>query len=70
MADFLREDIICLYGYFGKLVIDWGSENKETVEKLANKYKVKKVIVSVYHSKANGMIKPVYKSIVDALSKM
>ena len=70
VADFLWEDVICRHGCFGKLVIDGGSENKEAVAELAQRYGVKRVVVSAYHPQANGMIERGHKPIVDALSKM
>ena len=45
-------------------------ENKGLVEEMANRYKIKRVIVSVYHSQANDMIEREHTSIVDALSKL
>ena len=70
VARFLWEDIVCRHGCFGKLVIDGGSENKEAVEELAERYGIKRVVVSAYHPQANGMIERGHKPIVDALSKM
>ena len=70
VADFLWEDVICRHGCFGKLVIDGGSENKDAVAELAERYGVKRVVVSAYHPQANGMIERGHKPIVDALSKM
>lgn len=70
VADFLWEDVICRPGCFGKLIIDGGSENKEAVVELAQRYGIKRVVVSAYHPQANGMIERGHKPIVDALSKM
>ncbi len=70
VADFLLEDVICRHGCFGKLIIDGGSENKEAVAELAQRYKVKRVVVSAYHLQANEMIERCHKLIADALSKM
>ena len=70
IADFLYEDIICCYSCFKKLIIDGGSENKKVVAELAQKYKVKKIVVFVYHTQANGMIEHGYKPIVYAFLKM
>ncbi len=70
VADFLWEDVICHHGCFGKLIIDGGSENKDVVAELAQRYWVKRVVVSAYHSQANGMIEHRHKPIVDALSKI
>ena len=46
VAEFLWEDVICRHGCFGKLVIDGGSENKEAVAELTQKYGIKRVVVS------------------------
>ena len=70
VADFLWEDVICRHGCLGKLIIDGGSENKEAVAELGRRYKVKGIVVSAYHPKANGMIERGHKPIVDSLSKM
>ena len=70
VADFLWKDVICRHGCFGKLIINGGSENKDTVAELAERYGIKRVVVSAYHPQANGMIERGHKPIVDALSKM
>ncbi len=70
VADFLWKDVTCRHGCFGKLIIDGGSENKEAIAELAQKYKVKRGMVSAYHPQANRMIERGHKPIVDALSKM
>ena len=70
VARFLWKDVICRQSCFGKLVIDGGSENKESVEELAGRYGIKWVVVSAYHPQANGMIKRSHKQIVNSLSKM
>lgn len=49
VADFLWEDVICRNGCFGKLIIDGGSENKEAVAELTQRYGIKRIIVSAYH---------------------
>ena len=70
VADFLWDNVICRHGCFGKLVIDGGSENRDAVAELAQRYKVKRVVVSAYHAKAHWMIERGHKPIVNALSKM
>lgn len=52
------------------MIIDGGSKNKKAVTELAQRYKIKRVIVLAHHPQANGMIKRRHKPIVDALSKM
>ena len=70
VAKFLWEDVICRHGIFGKLIVDGGPENKKKVDKLATKFKIRRVVVSGYHPQANGMVERGHKPIVDALSKM
>lgn len=48
----------------------WWSKDKDAVAELAEKYRVKWVIVSTYHPQANEMIKRSHKPVVNALSKM
>ena len=69
VADFLWEDI-CRHSCFGKLIIDGGSENKDAVAELAERYGIKKVVVSAYHPQANGMIERGHRPIINALLKM
>lgn len=52
------------------MVIDGRSENKDVVTELAKKYGIKRVVVSIDHPQINGIIKYVYKSIVDIFSKI
>ena len=70
VADFLWEDVICCHCCFGKLIIDEGLENKDVVAELAEKYEIKRLVVSAYHFQANGIIERDYKPIVMALLKM
>ena len=70
VARFLWEDVICRYGMFAKLVVDGGPENKADVKALAEKYGIRRVVVSAYHPPANGMIERGHRPITDALAKM
>ena len=70
IVKFLWEDIICRHECFEKLIVDEESENKDLVEEMINRYKIKRIVVSVYHSQANEMIEREHTSIVDALSKL
>ncbi len=70
VADFHWKDVICRHGCFGKLIIDGGSENKDVVAELAQRYGVKRIVVSAYHLQANGMIERGHKPIVDTLLKI
>lgn len=70
MARFLWEDVVCRHGIFSKLVVDGGPENKDLVAVLAEKYNIRRVVVSAYHPQANGMIERGHAPIVAGLSKM
>jgi len=70
IAKFLYEDIICRHSVFFKLVIDGGSENKGVVRVLADKYRIKVVMVSPYNPHAQGQIEVGHRPLTDALSKM
>lgn len=49
VTHFLYEVVICSHGYFGKWIINRGSENKNAIIDLALRYGVKNVMVSVYY---------------------
>jgi hypothetical protein len=70
VARFLWEDVDCCHGIFSKLVVDGGPENKDLVAVLAEKYNIRRVVVSAYHPQANGMIERGHAPIVAGLSKM
>jgi DNA-directed RNA polymerase subunit N (RpoN/RPB10) len=46
------------------------SENKEILDELVQRYRIKKMITSNYHFQINEMIKRDHKSLSDALFKM
>ncbi len=46
------------------------SENKEILDELVQRYRIKKMITSNYYSQINEMIKRDHKSLFDALFKM
>lgn len=52
------------------MIIDRESDNKDAIAELAQRYKVKKVVMSAYHPQANEIIKYKYKPIIDVSSKM
>jgi hypothetical protein len=70
IVKFLWKDVICRHDCFEKLTINDDSENKEVLEKLVKRYRIKKMITSDYHSQINEMIKKDHKSLFDALFKM
>jgi hypothetical protein len=70
IAKFLWENIICRHGIFGRLVINKGSENKDLIMQFVTDYSIKRVVISPYNAKANGMIERDYKPIINALTKI
>ncbi len=70
VVDFLWKDVICCHGCFGKLIVDEKSENKNAIVELAQRYGIKRVVMSAYHLQANEMIKYGHKLIIDAFSIM
>ncbi len=46
------------------------SKNKEIVETLVEKYKIKRMMMSTYHSQTNDLVKRDYTAVVNALTKM
>ena len=67
---FIYENIICRHECFERLMIDDDSKNKKLIETFIQKYRIKRLIVSVFHSQINEMIKRKHISIKDALSKL
>ncbi len=70
MTKFLWEDVICRHDCFEKLIVNDESENKEILDELVQRYRIKKMITSSYHFQINGMIKRDHKSLFDILFKM
>jgi len=46
------------------------SKNKEIVETLIEKYKIKRVMMSTYHSQMNDLVKRDHTAVVNVLIKM
>jgi hypothetical protein len=46
------------------------SENKEILDELVQRYRIKKMITSNYHSQINEMMKRNHKSLFNVLFKM
>src|SRR5450755_4106685 len=70
VAKFLWEDVICRHKIFGQLTVDGSPENKDVIKQLAADYGIKRVVISAYNSKANGIIERGYPPIVNALAKI
>ena len=45
-------------------------ENKDVIEVLIKRYKIQRVVMSIYHSQTNDMMKRRHMTIVNALAKM
>jgi len=45
-------------------------KNKRIVKVLIEKYKIKRVVMSMYHSQINNLVKRDYTAVVNALIKM
>jgi len=45
-------------------------KNKEIVETLIEKYKIKRVMMSIYYSQMNDLVKRNYTAVVNVLIKM
>lgn len=52
------------------MIIYGGSENKDVIAELTQKYGVKRVVVSTYHPQVRKMIEHGHKPIIDTFSKM
>ena len=70
VMDFIWEDLVYRHRVFGRLSIDKGPENKAITKSFTRKYRIKRVQISAYNSKAAGAIKRVYKDVINALSKI
>ncbi len=70
MTKFLWKNVICRHDCFEKLIVNDESENKVIVDEFVQRYRIKKMITSSYHSQINEMIKRDHKSLFDALFKM
>jgi hypothetical protein len=66
----LWEDIVCRHGIFGRLVIDRGPKNKDLIMQFVTDYGIKRVVISPYNAKINGMIERGHKPVIDVLAKM
>ncbi len=70
VTKFFWKDVICKHDYFEKLIINDESENKEIFDELVQRYRIKKMITSNYHSQINEMIKRDHRFLFDVLFKM
>jgi hypothetical protein len=50
--------------------VDEGLKNKDVVKQFAANYGIKRVVISAYNSKANGIIERGYLPIINIFAKM
>ncbi|KAF0330592.1 pol protein [Colletotrichum asianum] len=67
MAKFIWEDVICRHGIYGLLTVDGGPENKGFVKKLNRVYGGRRLVISAYNSKANGLVEKGHQPLIHAL---
>ena len=70
IVKFLWEDIICRHGIFGRLVINENPENKDLIMQFVTNYDIKRVVISPYNIKINGIIEKGHKSVINILAKI
>jgi hypothetical protein len=66
----LWEDIICKHGIFGRLVINESPENKDLIMQFVTDYGIKRIVISPYNIKTNGIIERDHKPVINALAKI
>ncbi len=70
IAKFLWKDMICKHDCSRRFVMNEESKNKEIVETLIEKYKIKRVMMLTYHSQMNDLVKRDHTAVVNVLIKM
>ena len=70
IAKFLWEDVICKHDCSRRFVMNEESKNKEIVEMLIEKYKIKRVMMLTYHSQMNDLVKRNHTAVVNVLIKI
>ena len=69
-ARFIYKNVICRYKCFKRLIINNDFKNKKLIKTFAQKYRIKRLIVSIFHSQINEIIKRKHISIKNAFSKL
>ncbi len=70
IAKFLWKDVICRHDCSRRFVMNEESKNKEIVETLIEKYKIKRMMMSTYHSQMNDLMKKDHTAVVNVLIKI
>jgi hypothetical protein len=55
---------------FKQFIVDGSPENKDVMEQFVADYGIKRVVISVYNFKANGMIERGHSPIINVFAKM
>jgi transposase InsO family protein len=69
VAKFLFEDVITRHGCPERIVVDGGPENKHISQRLLERYKINRTLVSAYHPQANGLVERGHQAVVNAIAK-
>ncbi len=70
IVKFLWKDVICRHNCLKRFVMNEESKNKEIVETLIEKYKIKRMMMLTYHSQMNDLVKRNHTAVVNVLIKI
>jgi len=70
IAKFLWKDVICRHNCSKRFVMNEELKNKEILEMLIEKYKIKRMMMLIYHSQMNDLVKRNHTAVVNVLIKM
>ena len=70
MIRFIYENTICRHECFKRLMINNDLKNKKLIETFAQRYRIKRLIISVFYSQFNEMIERKHISIKNAVSTL
>ena len=71
VAEFLRENVFCKFGYPKELVTDHGSQfTSNMIEELFSHQKIKNRIFTPYHPQANGKLEVTNRELESILTKV
>ncbi len=70
IVKFLWKDVICRHNCSRRFVMNEELKNKEIVETLIEKYKIKQVMMLTYHLQMNDSVKRDHTAVVNVLIKM
>jgi hypothetical protein len=70
MLRFLRDKVIFRFGTPLVVVVDGGSENKSVLASLCRRLGVKRVVISAYNPRANGIVEQGHLPLISSIVKM